>query len=65
MIDGQAATASPAGNIETMPTARLEALRADCEAAGDWPRMERCEAELERRDYDASDPASPQNTRED
>jgi hypothetical protein len=49
-------------SIERLSTAELERMRAKAERDGDWPKMERCEAELERRDYDASDPASPQNT---
>jgi hypothetical protein len=51
--------------LERQPTPYLEAERDKAEAAGDWPRFERIEAELERREYDASDPASPQNTAED
>jgi hypothetical protein len=51
--------------LEQRPTSYLEAELSKAEAAGDWPRTERIEAELERRDYDASDPASPQNTTED
>jgi hypothetical protein len=43
--------------IELLPTGQLETKRDRAEAAGDWPLFERCEAELERRDYDASDPA--------
>jgi len=50
--------------LETMNTESLEMARARAEEAGDWPLMERIEAELERRDYDESDPASPQNQRD-
>lgn len=43
--------------IENLSDAELIA-RADAAAdAGDWEPMERCEAVLERRDYDESDPA--------
>jgi hypothetical protein len=49
-------------SIETLSTAALTAKRDAAENAGNWSLMERCEEELERRDYDESDPASPQNT---
>lgn len=48
--------------LEHLPTARLTELRDQAESNGDWERAERIEDELERRDYDADDPASPQNT---
>jgi hypothetical protein len=51
--------------IEKLATDKLTAKRDAAEAAGDWPLTERCEAELGRRDYDASDPASPENTHQD
>ena len=44
--------------IDHLPTPDLETRRAAAEAAGNWDLAERCDAELERRDYDASDPAA-------
>lgn len=43
--------------IERLSDSDLEARRDKAEDAGDWPTMERCEAEMERRDRDAEDPA--------
>jgi hypothetical protein len=51
--------------IELLPDDQLAARRDRAEATGDRPAFERCEAEMERRDDDAADPASPQNTRQD
>lgn len=51
--------------LEKLSTPALETKRDKAEETGDWPTFERCEAELERREYDASDPASPQNTQAD
>jgi hypothetical protein len=48
--------------LEMLPTDQLESMRDQAEDSGNWQRVERIETELERRDYDASDPASPQNT---
>jgi hypothetical protein len=51
--------------IEKLSTEKLLKRLEAAEEAGDWPMAERIEAELDRRDYDAGDPASPQNTQED
>jgi hypothetical protein len=48
--------------LERLSTDQLTAKRDRAETAGNWEVFERCEAELERRDYDASDPAAPGNT---
>ncbi len=48
--------------IEKLPTAQLRAVADNAEAEGDWDTFEAAGAELGRRDYDAADPASPQNT---
>lgn len=43
--------------ISRMPTTKLEGERDRAEAEGNWELYEACEAELERREADASDPA--------
>jgi hypothetical protein len=48
--------------IEKLPTAQLEQMYEEAAAGGDDELSYRIEAELGRRDYDASDPWSPQNT---
>lgn len=51
--------------IEKLPTLELIKRLDDADKAGDLALAERIESELERRDFDRSDPASPQNTQED
>ena len=51
--------------IERLSTDELLKRLESAEDAGDSALVDRIEAELDRRDYDARDPASPQNTQED
>lgn len=44
-------------NVERFPTHKLISYRDAAERLGNWDLFERCEAELERREYDNSDPA--------
>lgn len=44
-------------NVERFPTHKLIDYRDSAERLGNWDLFERCEAELERREYDNSDPA--------
>lgn len=48
--------------LETLNTESLISALEIAEVSGDTALVERCETELARRDYDESDPASPQNT---